>query len=102
MACLITSDSFRNRTIYIQAMTVTSCLNWRCFLEDSRTKKKYRMSVETLSVCGDFIVGLHHNLMAVWVHNLHNLPLVILLMLSSLLNESENENKIYQNSSINI
>ena len=32
----------------------------------------------------------------------HNLPLVILLMLSPLWNKSENENKINQNSSVNI
>ena len=32
----------------------------------------------------------------------HNLPLVILLILSPLRNESENENKINQNSSVNI
>ena len=32
----------------------------------------------------------------------HNLPLVTLLMLSPLRNESENENKINQNSSVNI
>ena len=32
----------------------------------------------------------------------HNLPLVILLMLSPLRNEGENENKINQNSSVNI
>ena len=32
----------------------------------------------------------------------HNLQLVILLMLSPLQNESENEKKIYQNSSVNI
>ena len=32
----------------------------------------------------------------------HNLPLVIILMLSPLRNESENGNKINQNSSVNI
>ena len=40
-----------------------------------------------------------NDLMAVCVHNL---PLVILLMLSPLRNESENGNKINQNSSVNI
>ena len=39
-----------------------------------------------------------NDLMAVCVQNL---PLVILLMLSPLRNESENENKINQNSSVN-
>ena len=32
----------------------------------------------------------------------HNLPLVILIMLSPLRNKSENENEINQNSSVNI
>ena len=40
-----------------------------------------------------------NDLMAVCVHNL---PLVILLMLSPLRNENENKNKINRNSSINI
>ena len=40
-----------------------------------------------------------NDLMAVCVHNL---PLVILLMLSPLRNESENENKMNQNSSVHI
>ena len=40
-----------------------------------------------------------NDLMAVCVHNL---PLVILLMLSPLRNESENQNKIDQNSPVNI